>query len=118
MPIYKVTVVNDACFFKEEITAENLAMMSRVPQIGKVANVQRSNRINDYDRRHSGGGTIFSEMLEHEEKRLNTEEFNGLDDNSTVDATSSRLAGKVSVYDHQGMISYFRMAVSMTDLKG
>lgn len=124
MPIYivrnKITHPWLNCFyFKEEITAETLAMMSRMSQMGMIVNVERTSRIRtNYDEQNGGGGQEFAQLLQQETERLNKAETNGVEDAGTIDLVENRLDGKMNVYNNQGTINYFRMMTSMTDLRG
>lgn len=124
--IYSDKIVNNdhiqqdgqCSYFKEEITAEALAMMSKMSQAEMISNVQRSSLIRGNYSQDAGKGSSFTQMFEQEEKKLSQEEFNGLNETDVMDNVSRRMEGKVHVYDHQGMLNYFRMTISMTDLKG
>lgn len=105
-------------FFKEEITAEALTMMSKMSQTEMIGNVQRSTRIRGNYRQNAGEGSSFAQLFEQEEKRLRQQEFNGVNEAGKVDKVDNRMDGKVQVYDNRGMLNYFRMTMSMTDLKG
>ena len=93
-------------------------MMSKMSQAEMIGNVQRSTCIRGNYRQNAGEGSSFAKMFEQEEKKLNQKEFNGLNETDVMDNVSRRMEGKVHVYDHQGMLNYFRMTISMTDLKG
>ena len=93
-------------------------MMSKMSQAEMISNVQRSSLIRGNYKQDAGGGSSFAQLFEQEEKKLSQEEFNGLNETDMMDNVSRRMDGKLHVYDHQGMLNYFRVTMSMTDLKG
>lgn len=93
-------------------------MMSRMSQTEMIANVQGSSRIRGNYKDNTGKGSTFAQLFEQEQNKLRQQEFNGVSETDQADMVDNRMDGKVHVYDNHGMINYFRMTMSMTDLKG
>lgn len=119
MSIYNMTVIVNLCsYFKEEITAEVLAMMSKISQADLIANVERSSLIRGNYKQDAGERGAFAQMLEQEQEKLRQQRINGVNEAGKKETTDDRMEGKVQVYDNHGIINYFHMTISMTDLKG
>lgn len=93
-------------------------MMSKMSQTEMIANVQGSSRIRGNYRQSAGEGSSFAQMFEQEQSKLRQQGFNGVSETDKADMVDNRMDGKVHVYDNHGMLNYFRMTMSMTDLKG
>lgn len=93
-------------------------MMSKMSQTEMITNVQRSTRIRGNYKQNAGEGSSFAQMFEQEERKLHQQRFNGMNETEKADMVDNRMDGKVQVYDNHGMLNYFRMTMSMTDLKG
>ncbi len=86
--------------------------------MGRIVNVEGASRLRtNYDDRQSGGQQ-FSQLLKQESDRLKQAETNGVEDAATVNLVETNLEGKMNTYTNQGIINYFRMMTSMTDLRG
>lgn len=83
-----------------------------------IANVQRSSRIRGNYRQNAGEGSSFAQMFEQEEKKLRQHGFNGVNETDKAEMVENKMDGKIHVYDNRGMLNYFNMTISMTDLKG
>ena len=105
-------------YFKEEITAETLAMMSRTSQIGRIVNVEGVSRLRTNNDDKQNNGREFSQLLKQESDKLNHAETKGVGEAGTIDLVQTNLEGKMNVYTNQGIVNYFRMMTSMTDLRG
>ncbi len=101
--------------YKEVIVAENLAMMSRISQADLITNVERSSLVRGNYKQDAGQKSAFEQILEQEESRIRQQRSGGVGQKETLD---NRMEGKVHLYDHRGMLGYFQMTISMTDLKG
>ena len=104
--------------YKEEITAETLAIMSRTSQIGRIVNVEGVSKLRTNRDDKQSNGREFSQLLKQESDRLNNAQIKGAEDTGTIDLVQNNLEGKMNVYTNQGMVNYFRMMTSMTDLRG
>lgn len=93
-------------------------MMSRMSQTEMITSVQRSSRIRESYRQNAGEGNSFAQMFEQEEKKLRQKGFNGVNETDQAEMVDNKMDGKVQVYDNRGMLNYFKMTISMTDLKG
>ncbi|MBQ9700442.1 MAG: hypothetical protein IJV71_07445 [Lachnospiraceae bacterium] len=93
-------------------------MMSRTSQMGRIVNVEGASRLraNHDDKGH--GGQEFSQLLKQESDRLNQAETKGVENAGAVDLVETKLEGKMNIYTNQGIVNYFRMMTSMTDLRG
>lgn len=105
-------------YFKEEIAAETLAMMSRISNMDMIANVERSSRVRGNYKQNAGERSAFSQMLEQEQSKLRQQRSNGLSKADENEYFNNITDGRVHVYDNHGMLNYFQMKISMTDLKG
>ena len=92
--------------------------MSKMSQVDMISNVQRSTRIRGNYKQNAGEGKSFAQMFEQEENKLRQKNFNGVNETDRADVVDNRMDGKINVYDHRGMLNYFKMTISMTDLKG
>ena len=92
--------------------------MSKISQADIIANVERSGRIRGNYKQDAGGKSAFEQILEQEESRLRQQRINGLNEAGKKESLDDRMDGKLHVYDNHGMLNYFQMTISMTDLKG
>lgn len=92
--------------------------MSRTSQMGRIVNVEGASRIRtNHDDKHNNGQE-FSQLLKQETDRLNKAETKGVEDAGAIDLVETNLEGKMNIYTNQGIVNYFRMMTSMTDLRG
>lgn len=86
--------------------------------MGRIVNVEAASRLRaDHDdRRH--GGQEFSQLLKQESERLSQAEAKGVENAGTVDLVETKMEGKMNIYTNHGIVNYFRMMTSMTDLRG
>lgn len=105
-------------YFKEEIAAETLAMMSRISNMDMIANVERTSRVTGNYRQSAGERSAFSQMLEQEQSKIRQQRNNGLNKADGKEYFDNIMDGRVHVYDNHGKLNYFQMKISMTDLKG
>ena len=91
--------------------------MSKISQADLIANVERSSHIRGNYKHDAGEKSAFAQILEREESRLQ-QRVNGLNEAGKRESFDHRMEGKVQVYDNHGMLNYFQMTISMTDLKG
>ena len=92
--------------------------MSRISQADLIANVERSSRIRENHKQSAGERSAFAQILEQEESRLRQQKNNGLNRADGNESFDNIMDGRVHVYDNHGMLNYFQMTISMTDLKG
>lgn len=105
-------------YFKEEIAAEALAMMSRISNMDMIANVERSSRVRGNYKQSAGERSAFSQMLEQEQNKLCQQRSNGTNTADNGEYFNNIMDGRVHVYDNHAKLNYFQMKISMTDLKG
>lgn len=86
--------------------------------IGKVTDVQKVHGIRGVDIRQSGTGSAFARLLEKENKKIQSQSDNGIEDTGTVSVSPSVLEGKMNSYNNHAKAAYFYMTFSTTDLKG
>lgn len=120
MPIYNMTVIVNvfSSYFKEEIAAETLAMMSKISQTDMITNVERASLVRGNYKQDAGERSAFAQMLEQEESKLRQQRINGLNEAGKKESIDHRMDGKVQVYNNHGVLNYFQVMISMTDLKG
>ena len=100
------------------MAAETLAMMSKISTNEMISSIQSTSRVRGNYRQQAGDGRNFAQMFEQQHQKINGAEFNVLGDAAKAETVDERMAGKVNIYDHRGMLNYFHMTISMTDLKG
>lgn len=93
-------------------------MMSRISQTDLITNVECSSRIRENHRQSAGERSAFAQILEQEESRLRQRINNGVNSTDRNESFDNIMDGRVHVYDNHGMLNYFQMTISMTDLKG
>ncbi len=93
-------------------------MMSRMSRMGMIANVEAASKLRTNLDDKQGGGQEFAQLLKQESDRLDKTQAKGVGDVETVDLIKANLEGKMNTYTNRGIINYFKMMTSMTDLRG
>ena len=93
-------------------------MMSRMSQMGMITHVEGTSRLRANLDDRQGGGQQFAQLLKQESDRLDKAQANGVGDAETVDLIKGSLEGKMNTYTNRGIVNYFKMMTSMTDLRG
>ena len=92
--------------------------MSRTSQIGRIVNVEGASKLRaNYDDRRNNAQD-FAQLLKQQTDKADKAQTKGMEEANTVDMVQTNLEGKMNTYTNHGIVNYFRMMTSMTDLRG